>query len=419
MSDEFSREMICKWTARTGQTMRICCLCCWIFLLVSSTIIVANAKPTSAQLNHHHRTTNNKVIKADGSDGRSSFPRRLHHHYRAMEEDNLPAAGRAENAEGNKKGDIAEDDYPSDFRWPESYFDLEASSDVAVVVGQTAFLVCRVAVAGNWTVSWVGPDHPHDNRNVNLLTVGTDTYTPDRRFRGLHVSSSPEWTLQIKATTLDDAGNYECQLSSTPLRTHVIRLHIIEPHIQILNGPEVYVHEGSMLNLTCVISPAVDASLLLWSRNGQILNWLYQSNEAGGSGQLDARIHVYDGRLWVDRGGGDAEGAVENEAAVVSDQRQTDVESRHERQRESLSTATMSQLLVDKAQMFHSGRYVCSALGASGTWTLVHILADEQPAAMQRGNPASSFNHPLLAGWIAWSVCVIHRYLAPPAALLA
>jgi len=44
-------------------------------------------------------------------------------------------------------------DYPSDFRWPESYFDLEASSDVAVVVGQPAFLVCRVAVAGNWTVS--------------------------------------------------------------------------------------------------------------------------------------------------------------------------------------------------------------------------------------------------------------------------
>ena len=41
------------------------------------------------------------------------------------------------------------------------------------------------------------------------------------------------------------------------------------------------------------------------------------------------------------------------------------------------------------------------------------------PAAMQRGNPASSFHHPLLAGWIALSVCVIHRYLVPPAALLA
>lgn len=114
----------------------------------------------SARLSFKNNNNNKRLCVAlliihiaDGSDGRSSFPRRLHHHYRAMEEDNLPAAGRAENAEGNKKSDIAEDDYPSDFRWPESYFDLEASSDVAVVVGQTAFLVCRVAVAGNWTVS--------------------------------------------------------------------------------------------------------------------------------------------------------------------------------------------------------------------------------------------------------------------------
>ena len=43
-----------------------------------------------------------------------------------------------------------------------------------------------------------------------------------------------------------------------------------EPHIQIVNGPEVHLHEGSTLNLTCMISPAVDASLLLWERNGQV-----------------------------------------------------------------------------------------------------------------------------------------------------
>lgn len=53
------------------------------------------------------------------------------------------------------------------------------------------------------------------------------------------------------------------------------------------------------------------------------------------------------------------------------------------------------------------------------SFSLCCLNADEQPAAMQRGNPASSFHHPLLAGWIALSVCVIHRYLVPPAALLA
>ena len=41
----------------------------------------------------------------------------------------------------------------SEFNWPDSYFDVEASSDVAVIVGQPAFLTCRVQIAGNWTVS--------------------------------------------------------------------------------------------------------------------------------------------------------------------------------------------------------------------------------------------------------------------------
>ena len=118
----------------------------------------------------------------------------------------------------------------------------------------------------------------------------------------------------------------------------------------------------------------------------QILNWLYQSNEVGGSGQLDARIHVYDGRLWVDRGGGsdhkdgedDQEAASNDEPGSIQRSAEDEDPSKSQRQRQSLSsattTATMSQLLVDKAQMFHSGRYVCSALGASGTWTVVHIL---------------------------------------------
>lgn len=86
-----------------------------------------------------------------------------------------------------------------------------------------------------------------------------------------------------------------------------------------------------------------------------------------GGGQLDARIHVYDGRLWVDRGGGPQSADYEDQGATPSPSGAD--------QNGSLTTATMSQLLVDKAQMFHSGRYVCSALGASGTWTLVHILA--------------------------------------------
>lgn len=114
---------------------------------------------------------------------------------------------------------------------------------------------------------------------------------------------------------------------------------------------------------------------------------MYQSNDVAG-GQLDARIEVYDGRLWVDRGGGnvveegtdgDADDDDLEEAGVdvTKNTLTTDVDSEKDRRTENkeFRTATVSQLLVDKAQMFHSGRYVCSALGTSGTWTLVHILA--------------------------------------------
>ena len=106
-----------------------------------------------------------------------------------------------------------------------------------------------------------------------------------------------------------------------------------------------------------------------------MLNWLYQSNEVIGGGQLDTKIHVYDGRLWVDRGGG----GQADEDVILEDEEQRGARSQpSSSMAPTLTTATMSQLLVDKAQMFHSGRYVCSALGASGTWTLVHILAGKK-----------------------------------------
>lgn len=113
-----------------------------------------------------------------------------------------------------------------------------------------------------------------------------------------------------------------------------------------------------------------------------MLNWLYQSNDVIGSSQLDARIHVYDGRSWVDRGGGgqggDEDNANGDRPAVIASSSEEDDRRKNPSLTAMPTTATMSQLLVDKAQMFHSGRYVCSALGASGTWTLVHILAGKK-----------------------------------------
>lgn len=95
--------------------------------------------------------------------------KRPHHHVANYDDESSNAGQKTARRPTVAVADFTEEDYPSDFRWPESYFDLEASSDVAVVVGQTAFLVCRVAVAGNWTVS-----KPFSNR-LHALPVAAPT----------------------------------------------------------------------------------------------------------------------------------------------------------------------------------------------------------------------------------------------------
>ena len=74
-----------------------------------------------------------------------------------------------------------------------------------------------------WTyfkVSWLRPKDNH------LLTVGRYTYTSDQRFRAIHRAYSESWMLEIKPTTHKDSGRYECQISTSPPRSHIVYLKI-------------------------------------------------------------------------------------------------------------------------------------------------------------------------------------------------
>ena len=53
---------------------------------------------------------------------------------------------------------------------------------------------------GNQTVSWI---RHHD---THLLSIGLFTYTPDKRFNAIHKSSSENWVLEIRSTTIEDEG---------------------------------------------------------------------------------------------------------------------------------------------------------------------------------------------------------------------
>ena len=70
-------------------------------------------------------------------------------------------------------------------------------------------------------VSWIRKSDGY------LLTVERDTFIGDNRFEALHLAASDTWTLHIRNVRPDDAGVYECQVSSEPKTSQLFTLHII------------------------------------------------------------------------------------------------------------------------------------------------------------------------------------------------
>lgn len=76
-------------------------------------------------------------------------------------------------------------------------------------------------------VSWVR------HRDIHILTAGAYTYTSDQRFQALHKPNTgpnnewSEWTLCIKWTQVRDAGIYECQISTIPLKSHQYHMNVV------------------------------------------------------------------------------------------------------------------------------------------------------------------------------------------------
>ena len=70
-------------------------------------------------------------------------------------------------------------------------------------------------------VSWIR------HRDIHILTVGGYTYTSDQRFQANHHRDNEEWTLQIKWAQKRDAGIYECQISTQPVRSYFVNLNIV------------------------------------------------------------------------------------------------------------------------------------------------------------------------------------------------
>ncbi|KAG5683020.1 hypothetical protein PVAND_012330 [Polypedilum vanderplanki] len=206
-------------------------------------------------------------------------------------------------------------------------FDYSRFRNLTILVDNTAYLKCYVKNIGNKTVSWVR------HRNINLLTVGTTSYTSDSRFQSIHDPDSEEWILKIRYSQVRDSGFYECQISTTPPKGYAIYLTVVEPLTSIIGGPDVYVHSGSTINLTCIVKNSPESPFaMFWTHNNIEINF---DSERGGVSVITEKADV-----------------------------------------------TTSYLLIQRARASDSGQYTCSPSNANSKSVNVHILAGSNPEAM-------------------------------------
>ncbi|KAA0194630.1 hypothetical protein HAZT_HAZT006792 [Hyalella azteca] len=182
-------------------------------------------------------------------------------------------------------------------------FDQTIPRNLTVQEGQTAILSCRV---------------------LNLAEK-TYKYSTDQRVSVVHNEASQEWVLRIRAAEKDDAGKYECQISTKPVLSYIVNVNVIEPRAEIVNAPDIYVHQGSLINLTCLVHHGTDRPIFVY--------W-YHGN----------KLMEYEG---------DREGVT-----VVTE----------------ATKNTVSYLLVHNASFADTGRYTCKPSNGNSVTANLHVL---------------------------------------------
>jgi len=71
---------------------------------------------------------------------------------------------------------------------------------------------------------------------------------------------------------MEDSGLYECQVSTTPVMSHYIYLTVAEPYTEIVGGAEIYLDEGSMMNITCLVKDSPEPpNYIFWYHNKKVI----------------------------------------------------------------------------------------------------------------------------------------------------
>ncbi|XP_033331096.1 zwei Ig domain protein zig-8 [Megalopta genalis] len=245
------------------------------------------------------------------------------------------------------------------------YFDSNTPTNVTAQLGRHAYLPCRVRQLGNKSVSWVR------RRDSHILSVDRTMFIPDERFQALFVDSVDSWTLQVKYVQERDEGEYECQISTDPKKSHIIKLNIVVPKIEIIGDRDMYVKTGSTVAIRCIIKQSLEGPFYVF--------WYHEGDRV-----LDNQL----GKIEI--------------------------------QTERINNDTVSSLEIRNARREDSGNYTCSPSSFDSASVQLHVLNGEHPAAIQRGMNSAPGGCPTL-WWLAGVVTLYSSHgsrLFPLVALL-
>ncbi|XP_037797445.1 hemicentin-1-like [Penaeus monodon] len=223
---------------------------------------------------------------------------------------------------------------PSPSRGP--HFADDSPKQIMAAVGSPALIPCKARNLGSKSVSWIR------HKDLHVLTVGSFTFTNDERFSAHRDPTSGDWVLVLRHPLPLDSGFYECSISTKPVTAITVKLNVVVPSAELVGEGDVYLDQGSTLNLTCVVhfSPT-PPEFILWYHRDKLVNY-------------------------------------GNKRRAIS------VETEHH------GETTRSSLLVHNATRRDSGKYSCKPSNADKVSILVHVLRSEKPAAMQTTTSGST-----------------------------
>ncbi|XP_062128278.1 uncharacterized protein LOC133840452 [Drosophila sulfurigaster albostrigata] len=258
-------------------------------------------------------------------------------------------------------------------------FDFGMPRNITGRTGHTeAIIKCRVDSLHDKSVSWIR------KRDLHILTVGTATYTSDKRFQVTESKDAREWTLHVKSPQAKDSGIYECQVNTEPKMSMAFQLNIIEisPDAKaVISGPhDLHFKAGSAIILNCVVKqPSVkDIGPIYWYR-GEHMITPFDSDVSDADNQIKESGQGLRKEQSTDQ-------TVEQSLnEVLSTELAKDFTTRIAMESQ-LGDTLKSRLRISNAQTTDTGNYTCQPTTASSASVMVHVINDENPAAMQKSS---------------------------------